>query len=90
MNKLVVGVIPSGTHDDLPKHMEIWVIESGMEAELITVQLNGSLESLANDLAANKGQVLGILVPVRLVSKVQTEALETLAKTQKIAFYKLS
>jgi len=90
MNKLVVGVIPAGTHDDLPKHMEIWVIESGMDADLTTVKLNGSLEGLSNDLEANKGKVLGILVPIRLVSKSQTEALETLAQTHKIAFYKLA
>jgi hypothetical protein len=95
MNKLVIGVIPSGAHDDLPKHMEIWVIESGMDADLTTVKLNGSsnvlsVQSLSNDLDANKGKVLGILVPVKLLSKGQTEALETLAKTHKIAFYKLT
>jgi hypothetical protein len=88
MNKLVIGVIPPGTHE-IEKRMEIWVIESGMEAELATVKLNGSTESITRELDAKGDKVLGLLVPANLISSHLTESLEALAKTRKIAFYRL-
>jgi hypothetical protein len=89
MNHLVVGVIPSGIHDGLEKHMQVWVIESGMEAELTTVKINGSTDGLTSDLDAQGDKVLGLLVPIKLIPPDQTQALEALAKSRKIAFYRL-
>jgi hypothetical protein len=88
MNKLVVGVIPPGAQNGLEKHMEIWVIESGMEAELATIKL-GTNDTIKSDLDAKGDKVLGLLVPIKLVSPEQIEALEALAKTRNISFYRL-
>jgi len=92
MNKLVVGLIPPGVQNGLEKHMEIWVIESGMEAELATIKLpttDGLIEGINRELDAFGNNVLGLLVPIKLLSGEQDAALEALAKERKIAFYRL-
>jgi len=92
MNKLVVGVIPPGAQNGLEKHMEIWVIESGMEAELSTIKLTTTddlTEGVNKNLDTLGNKVLGLLVPIKLLSSEQDAALEALAKSRSIAFYRL-
>src|ERR1700722_5879187 len=92
MKNFIVGIVPPGKLDSLTDRMDIWLTESGLDAELETLTVEsaeGLSEGFETCLNVTEGKVLGVLVDINLIPNESVSALKAITSDRKIALYQL-
>jgi hypothetical protein len=90
MSNVIIGIIPSGADPIILSRMQNWLVESGMDADLETteVQPDASIVDRVRDaIKVTESKTLGLLVDRTLLAVDQFVSLETFAKSNNLSVY---